>query len=524
MKKLNKVAVLFASPLLWPLPLSCARAVPRQRSTTGAMPPTTPIWKNGTNELCWRDASWTPATRPTVATARSQPPAAARSGAAPAARRRPRRRLRRRRPPPPAAARRRPAAAGQREGDLRRRRVLRLRQVGAQARRQGQARRPGRQDQGHQPRSHHRRRPHRLRSATDAYNQKLSVRRAEAVKAYLVSKGIEKNRVYTEGKGEKQPWPTTRPRKASAKNRRVEIEVVGTRTTQVMRDLASRFERNPASAGLFLWRSVPHGRVALRSPAMARQRRPAGTGQIQRPGPPLVGRARASSARCTQINPLRLDWIDRAGAACAARRVLDVGCGGGILAESMARRGAQVTGIDLATKPLKVAQLHALEAGVAGRSSTARSPPRRWPPSGRRTFDVRHLHGDARARARPGVGGAGLRHAGHGPGGWVFFSTHQPQPEGLPVRASSAPSTCCSCCPRARTSTHASSGPANWRAGAAPPAWTCRPAAGMEYNPFTRRYWLSGDTSVNYLLACRKPAHDGRRALCEPCCSTWTAP
>ena len=65
-----------------------------------------------------------------------------------------------------------------------------------------------------------------------------------------------------------------------------------------------------------------------------------------------------------QINPLRLDWIDQLGAACAARRVLDVGCGGGILAEAMARRGASVLGIDLAGKPLKVAQLHALEAGI----------------------------------------------------------------------------------------------------------------------------------------------------------------
>jgi OOP family OmpA-OmpF porin len=64
---------------------------------------------------------------------------------------------------------------------------------------------------------------------TDAYNQKLSVRRAEAVKAYLVSKGIEANRVYTEGKGEKQPAADNRTKEGRAKNRRVEIEVVGTR-------------------------------------------------------------------------------------------------------------------------------------------------------------------------------------------------------------------------------------------------------------------------------------------------------
>jgi OOP family OmpA-OmpF porin len=64
---------------------------------------------------------------------------------------------------------------------------------------------------------------------SDAYNQKLSMKRAEAVKAYLVSKGIEKNRVYTEGKGEKQPVADNKTSDGRAKNRRVEIEVVGTR-------------------------------------------------------------------------------------------------------------------------------------------------------------------------------------------------------------------------------------------------------------------------------------------------------
>src|SRR5450432_2853150 len=64
-----------------------------------------------------------------------------------------------------------------------------------------------------------------------------------------------------------------------------------------------------------------------------------------------------------QINPLRLDWIDQL-AALNGKRVLDVGCGGGILADAMARRGADVLGIDLATKPLKVAQLHAIEAAT----------------------------------------------------------------------------------------------------------------------------------------------------------------
>jgi OmpA-OmpF porin, OOP family len=64
---------------------------------------------------------------------------------------------------------------------------------------------------------------------TDAYNQRLSIRRADAVKSYLVSKGVEKNRVYTEGKGEKQPVADNKTAEGRAKNRRVEIEVVGTR-------------------------------------------------------------------------------------------------------------------------------------------------------------------------------------------------------------------------------------------------------------------------------------------------------
>ena len=65
---------------------------------------------------------------------------------------------------------------------------------------------------------------------SDGYNQKLSVRRAEAVKGYITSKGVEKNRVYTEGKGEKQPVADNKTKEGKAKNRRVEIEVVGTRT------------------------------------------------------------------------------------------------------------------------------------------------------------------------------------------------------------------------------------------------------------------------------------------------------
>ena len=67
---------------------------------------------------------------------------------------------------------------------------------------------------------------------SDAYNQKLSIRRSDAVKAYLVKQGVEKNRVYTEGKGEKQPVADNKTTEGRAKNRRVEIEVVGTRAAK----------------------------------------------------------------------------------------------------------------------------------------------------------------------------------------------------------------------------------------------------------------------------------------------------
>ena len=67
---------------------------------------------------------------------------------------------------------------------------------------------------------------------SDKYNDRLSQRRADSVKAYLVSKGIEPNRIYTEGKGEKQPVASNKTKEGRAKNRRVEIEVVGTRPTK----------------------------------------------------------------------------------------------------------------------------------------------------------------------------------------------------------------------------------------------------------------------------------------------------
>ncbi|BCO26573.1 hypothetical protein MIZ03_1456 [Rhodoferax lithotrophicus] len=214
MKKLNKVAMLIATAAL--ATAAGAQSVDNWRAADGT------AWKNGSNELCWRDANWTPATalegcdgaivapKAVVAPAAAAPAAAAPAPAAVAA-------------PAPAPA---PVAAAKvtyaadaffdfdkavlkPEGkakldDL----VGKVKDINLEV-----IIAVGHTDS----------------VGTDAYNQKLSVKRSEAVKAYLVSKGIEKNRVYTEGKGESQPVADNKTKEGRSKNRRVEIEVVGTR-------------------------------------------------------------------------------------------------------------------------------------------------------------------------------------------------------------------------------------------------------------------------------------------------------
>lgn len=203
-----------------------------------------------------------------------------------------------------------------------------------------------------------------------------------------------------------------------------------------------------------------------------------------------------------QINPLRLEWIDQF-AGLKGKRAVDVGCGGGILAESMARKGAEVLGIDLAEKPLKVAQLHAMEAGVANLSyrAVAAEALAAEQPAG---FDVvtcmemlEHVP-DPSSIVR-----ACMQMAK--PGGWVFFSTLNRNPKSF-LFAIVGAEYLLKLLPKGTHEFARFIKPAELARWCRDAGLTTQQFKGLEYNPLTQRYWLSDDTSVNYLLACRKPA------------------
>jgi 2-polyprenyl-6-hydroxyphenyl methylase/3-demethylubiquinone-9 3-methyltransferase len=202
-----------------------------------------------------------------------------------------------------------------------------------------------------------------------------------------------------------------------------------------------------------------------------------------------------------QINPLRLEWIDEL-AVLRGKRVLDVGCGGGILAEAMARRAAQVTGIDLAAKPLGVARLHALEAGVEN-------------------LEYREVATEALAAEKPGAfdvvtcmemlehvpdPAAVVRACAQlaRPGGWVFFSTLNRNPKSF-LFAIVGAEYVLRLLPRGTHEYAKFIRPSELSRWSREAGLATQASRGMEYNPLTRRYWMSGDTSVNYLMACRKP-------------------
>ncbi len=201
-----------------------------------------------------------------------------------------------------------------------------------------------------------------------------------------------------------------------------------------------------------------------------------------------------------QINPLRLGWIE-ALAPLQGQRVLDIGCGGGILADAMARRGAQVLGIDLATKALKVAQLHALEAGTQG-------------------VEYREVSAEALALEQPGGFDVVtcmemLEHVPDPasvvracatlvkPGGHVFFSTINRNAKAFLFAVVGAEYVL-NLLPRGTHEYAKFIKPSELAGYCRAAGLNLQHTRGMEYNPLSRHYWLSADTSVNYLLATQR--------------------
>ncbi len=206
-----------------------------------------------------------------------------------------------------------------------------------------------------------------------------------------------------------------------------------------------------------------------------------------------------------EINPLRLEWIN---SLCGvnARQVLDVGCGGGILSDSMARKGAQVLGIDLSTKALKVAELHALEAQTPNVqyqeiSAEALANERA------EEFDMvtcmemlEHVPDPAsvvQACARLVK-----------PGGWVFFSTLNRNPKSF-LFAIVGAEYILNLLPKGTHEYAKLIRPSELAGHCRAAGLDLRHTQGMEYNPLTKRYWMSSDTSVNYLFATQKPLETG---------------
>lgn len=203
-----------------------------------------------------------------------------------------------------------------------------------------------------------------------------------------------------------------------------------------------------------------------------------------------------------QINPLRLDWID-GQARLHGKAVVDIGCGGGILAEAMAQRGASVLGIDLSVKPLRVAQLHAMEAQVVGleyREQSAESLAAERPAQ----FDVVTCMEMLEHVPQP----ASVVKASADlvkPGGWVFFSTIHRNAKAFMMAIVGAEHVL-KLLPKGTHEYARFIRPSELARWARDAGLDVMQFKGMEYNPLTQRYWLSGDTSVNYLVACRKLA------------------
>lgn len=200
------------------------------------------------------------------------------------------------------------------------------------------------------------------------------------------------------------------------------------------------------------------------------------------------------------INPARLAWIDRL-ASLSGKRVLDVGCGGGVLTEAMAQKSASALGIDLADKPLKVAQLHALESGarVEYRECAAETLAAEQPGS----FDIvtcMEMLEHVPEPAQTVQACATLAK----PGGWVFFSTINRNAKAFALAIVGAEYVL-NLLPRGTHEYAKFLKPSELSRYARAAGLELHEVIGMRYNPFTKTATLSHDTDVNYLMACRKP-------------------
>ena len=202
-----------------------------------------------------------------------------------------------------------------------------------------------------------------------------------------------------------------------------------------------------------------------------------------------------------QINPLRLEWINNL-ASINGKAVLDIGCGGGILSDAMARSGATVTGIDLATKSLKVAQLHALETqtpNVTYREVSAEALAAEAPAQ----FDVVTCMEMLEHVPDP----ASIVQACATlvkPGGWVFFSTLNRNPKSF-LFAIVGAEYVLNLLPKGTHEYAKFIRPSELAAYCRSGGLTLQATKGLQYNPITRRYWLDANTSVNYMIATQRP-------------------
>lgn len=201
-----------------------------------------------------------------------------------------------------------------------------------------------------------------------------------------------------------------------------------------------------------------------------------------------------------EINPLRLEWINQC-VPLAGKKVIDIGCGGGILAESMAKKGASVTGIDLSEKALKVADLHGLESGIQVQYEKIAAEEIALRDAGR--YDVvtcmemlEHVPNPASIIQAC----ADLAK----PGGKIFFSTLNRNPKSY-LFAILGAEYLMQLLPKGTHDYAKFITPAELASSIRQTGLQLNVMKGMSYNPFSKMYTLNHDTSVNYLVACTKP-------------------